>query len=295
MSKIKILLLFGFVAILSACGGGGDSSSSTPAPTINLATPAGTACANDFGNTDAFGNITFSVSHQINASSWGCLVVDKANNQPVYSGSQSVRFEVRPGDCNASSTFNDCVNDRSRWEIYQNRGKSTSGEIITYEYAIYVPSQPLIQPSPTGGRSPLTVLTQINWQCSSSNPCSSLGSSGYGALAFLKIDYTGALYLQTHQDFTWVPNQTVLVDSYSYNKWIKLRYVIKSTPASDGFIQIYANEKLLINETRATLPNSNASDTLKLGIYNSSLSAASQAWQTQIVYFDGFSIGVTNF
>lgn len=299
MTKIKILSLFSIVVMLSACGGGGDSSSSssssTPASTINLATPAGTACANDFGNTDAFGNITFSVSHPINASSWGCLVVDKANNQPVYSGSQSVRFEVRPGDCNASSTFNDCVNDRSRWEIYQNRGKSTSGEIITYEYAIYVPSQPLIQPAPTGGRSPLTVLTQINWQCSSSNPCSSLGSSGYGALAFLKIDYTGALYLQTHQDFTWVPNQTVLVDSNSYNKWIKLRYVIKSTPASDGYIQIYANDKLLINETRATLPNSNASDTLKLGIYNSSLSAASQAWQTQVVYFDGFSIGVTNF
>jgi hypothetical protein len=74
-----------------------------------------------------------------------------------------------------------------------------------------------------------------------------------------------------------------------------LRYVIKSTPASDGYIHIYANDKLLINETRATLPNSNASDTLKLGIYNSSLSAASQAWQTQVVYFDGFSIGVTNF
>ncbi|MBU3583223.1 heparin lyase I family protein [Polynucleobacter sp. 15G-AUS-farblos] len=301
MAKIKILMHFGFVVMLSACGGGGDSSSSssssTPASTISLATPAGTMCANDFGNTDAFGNITFSVSQPINASSWGCLVVDKANNQPVYSGSQSVRFEVRPGDCNASSTFNDCVNDRSRWEIFQNRGKSTQGEIITYEYAIYVPSQPLIQPPPTSGpgSKPLTVLTQINWQCSSSNPCSSLGSGGYGALAFLKIDYTGALYLQTHLDFTWVPNQTVLVDSNSYNKWIKMRYVIKSTAASDGYIQIYANDKLLINETRATLPNSNASDTLKLGIYNSSLSSASQAWQTQVVYFDGFGIGITNF
>jgi hypothetical protein len=285
--------------LLTACGGGGDSSnsssSSTPASTISLATPAGTQCAYDFSNTDAFGNITFIVSQPINASTWGCLVVDKANNQPVYSGSQSVRFEVRPGDCNASSTFNDCVNDRSRWEIYQNRGKSTQGEIITYEYAIYIPAQTQIQPTPKSGGFPLTVLTQINWQCASSNPCSSLGSSGYGALAFLKIDYTGTLSLQTHQDFTWAPNQTVTVDSNPYNKWIKFRYVIKSTAASDGYIQIYANDKLVINETRATLPNSGASDTLKLGIYNSSLSSASQAWQTQVVYFDGFSIGVTNF
>lgn len=223
------------------------------------------------------------------------MVVDKANNQPVYSGSQSVRFEVRPGDCNASSTFNDCVNDRSRWEIYQNRGKSTQGEIITYEYAIYIPAQTQIQPTPKSGGFPLTVLTQINWQCASSNPCSSLGSGGYGALAFLKIDYTGTLSLQTHQDFTWVPNQTVAVDSNPYNKWIKFRYVIKSTAASDGYIQIYANDKLVINETRATLPNSGASDTLKLGIYNSSLSSASQPWQTQVAYFDGFGIGVTNF
>ena len=235
------------------------------------------------------------MSQPINASSWGCLIVDKANNQPVYSGAQSVRFEVRPGDCNASTSFNDCVNDRSRWEIFQNRGKSTLGEIITYEYAIYIPAQALIQPPPKSGGYPLTVLTQINWQCATNNPCSSLGSNGYGALAFLKIDYTGTLSLQTHQDFTWVPNQIVAVDSNPYNKWIKLRYVIKSTDNSDGYIQIYVNDKLIINETRATLPNSGASDTLKLGIYNSYISSAAQPWQTQVVYFDGFSIGVTNY
>jgi Polysaccharide lyase len=299
MIKIKLLSLLSLCLALAACGGGGDSSSSSsssiPASTVSLVTPAGSVCANDVKNTDAFGNIIFTVSQPINASSWGCLIVDKANNQPVYSGAQSVRFEVRPGDCNASTSFNDCVNDRSRWEIFQNRGKSTLGEIITYEYAIYIPAQALIQPPPKSGGYPLTVLTQINWQCSTSSPCSSLGSNGYGALAFLKIDYTGTLSLQTHQDFTWVPNQIVAVDSNPYNKWIKLRYVIKSTDNSDGYIQIYVNDKLIINETRATLPNAGASDTLKVGIYNSSISSAAQPWQTQVVYFDGFSIGVTNY
>ncbi|WP_353202606.1 hypothetical protein [Polynucleobacter sp.] len=227
MISLKTLYLFSISLVLLACGGGGDSSSSssssTPASTISLATPAGTQCANDFSNTDAFGNITFTVSHPINASPWGCLVVDKSNNQPVYSGTQSARFEIRPGDCNAATSFNDCVNDRSRWEIFQNRRTSTAGQIITYEYAVYIPSQPLIQPTPTSGPGPkpLTVLTQINWQCLTSNPCSSLGTNGYGALAFLKIDYTGTLSLQTHQDFTWVPNQVVTVDTNPYNKWIK--------------------------------------------------------------------------
>ena len=286
--------------LLAACGGGGgdsssSSSSTTPASTVSLATPAGVQCANDFSNTDAFGNIIFTVSNPINASPWGCLVVDKANNQPVYSGSQSVRFEVRPGDCNGSDSYNDCVNDRSRWEIFQNRNTSTAGQIITYEYALYIPAQAQIQPPPKSGSYPSTVLTQINWQCLPRSQCSSLGTDGYGALAFLKINYTGTLSIQTHQDFTWTPNQTVTVDSNPYNKWIRFRYVIKSTTASDGYIQIYVNDKLVINETRATIPNSGAFDTLRVGIYNSFLSAATQPWQTQVVYFDGFGVGVTNF
>ena len=285
---------------LVSCGGGGSessssSSSSTPASTVSLATPAGMVCANDYSNTDVFGNIIFTVSHPINASPWGCLIVDKANNQPVYSGSQSVRFEIRPGDCSAAPSFNDCVNDRSRWEIFQNRNASTLGQIITYEYAVYIPAQTQIQPTPKSGGYPLTVLTQINWQCITRSQCPSIGTDGYGALAFLKIDYTGTLSLETKKGFTWDSNQVVTVDSNPYNKWIKLTYVIKSTTAADGYIRIYVNDKLVINETRATLPISDAFDTLRVGIYNSNMSFASQPWQTQVVYFDGFGLGTTNF
>ena len=299
MISLKPLYLFSISLILTACGGGGDSSSSssssTPASTISLATPAGTQCANDFSNTDVFGNITFTVSQPINASSWGCLVVDKANNQPIYSGSQSVRFEVRPGDCSAATSFNDCVNDRSRWEIFQNRNTSTAGQIITYEYAIYIPAQIQIQPTPKSSGYPQTILTQVTWECLTRSQCSGLGTDGFGGLAFLKIDYTGTLSLETFKDFNWTANPRLVIDSNPYNKWIKFRYVIKSTAASDGYIQIYVNDKLVINETRATLPNSSAFDTLAVGIYNSNMSFAAQPWQTQVVYFDGFGIGVTNF
>lgn len=279
---------------MTACGGGGDSSSSssgsTSVSTISLATPAGATCSSSFGNTDAFGNINF-ISSQ-GDTPWGCLVVDKANNQPIYSGTQSVRFEVRAGDCDSLS----CSTDRSRFDIRQNVNGSTAGQIITYEYAVYIPTQPLIQPAPNGsGSTPLTVLSQINWQCATSSPCSLLGSNGYGALAYLKTDYTGALYLQTHQDFTWARNQVVTIDAKPQDKWIKLKYVVKSTAASDGYIKIYVNDGLVINETRATLPNSGANISLKVGIYNAFLSAASQPWQTQVVYFDGFSTSVSNF
>ena len=287
--------------LLTSCGGGGgDSSSSssnstTPTSTVSLATPAGTQCANDFKNTDAFGNIPFVVKLPINASAWGCLVVDKANNQPVYSGSQSVRFEVRPGDCSAATSFNDCVNDRSRWEIFQNRNTSTAGQIITYEYAIYIPAQTQIQPTPKNGGYPQTILTQVTWECVTRSECSSLGTDGFGALAFLKIDYTGTLSLETFKDFNWTANPRLVIDSNPYNKWIRFRYVIKSTTSSDGYIQIYVNDKLVINETRATLPISSAFDTLAVGIYNSNMSFAAQPWQTQVVYFDGFGLASSDF
>ena len=292
---------------LVACGGGGSDSSSssststTPTSTFSLATPAGTACSSSFSNTDAFGNIQFQPS--VGNTTWGCLVVDQANSQPIVSGTQSVRFEMRPGDCDSTQTYisgsdtaaSDCTTDRGRYEIYQKSGSSTEGQIITYNYFIYIPGQSF-QPQPKGGSSstPLTVLTQINWQCKGT-PCPSLGSNGYGSLFYLKIDYTGTLSLQTHQGFTWNANQVVTVDSNPWNKWIKLTYVIKSTAASNGYIQAYANDKLLINEIRATLPNANSTAALKVGIYDAYLSGSSQAWPTQVVYFDGFSTSVTNF
>lgn len=313
---LSYALVAALSVILSACGGGSDLASSSAGvavassspsavslAAINLATPAGTACTSSFSNTDAFGNIKLKLSQ--GTTPWGCLVVDQANSQPTYSGSQSVRFEVREGDCDATQTFisgsdlkaTDCSTSRSRYEIYENSGNSTEGQIITYEYSIYVPTQPLIQPAPSKGASstPLTVLTQINWSCSTNAPCPTIGSNGYGALAFLKTDYTGALYLQTHKDFTWTTNQVVTIDTKPQDKWVKLKYVIKSTAEADGFIWIFVNDKLVINETRSTLPNSSAKDALKFGIYNSSKSSGAVPWQTQVVYFDGFSTLVQNF
>jgi len=74
-----------------------------------------------------------------------------------------------------------------------------------------------------------------------------------------------------------------------------LKYVVKSTTASDGYVQIYVNDKLVINETRATLPDASKTQMLIIGIYDSFLSAATQPWQTQVVYFDGISTSVSNF
>ena len=294
------------LVLLIACGDGGggksdsSSSNSTAKSSISLSTPGGTPCTSSFGDSDAFGNIRFQYS--TGTTPWGCLVVDQAANQPTVSGTKSVRIEVRPGDCDSSQTYlsgttvvSDCTSDRSRYEIHQWASGSTSGQIITYEYYVYIPAQPNFQPPwSKSGPTPLTVLTQINWQCGAS-PCPSLGSNGYGSLAYLVIDSSGTLFFQTQQDFSWIPNGKVAIDASPFEKWIKVKFVIKSSSSGDGYIQAYANDKLLINETRATLPNIYAYNTLKLGIYNSSISTVSKPWSTQVIYYDAFSTSVQNF
>jgi len=294
------------LGLLIACGDGGgsksDSGSSNSAAksSISLSTPGGTPCASSFGDSDAFGNIRFQSS--TGTTPWGCLVVDQASNQPTVSGTKSVRVEVRPGDCDSSQTFlsgsavvSDCTSDRSRFEIRQVSGGSTAGQIITYEYYVYIPAQANFQPpSSNTGSAPLTVLTQINWQCGAS-ACPSLGSNGYGALAYLLINSSGTLFVQTHQDFTWAQNAKVPVDGSPFDKWIKVKFIIKSSSSGDGFFQAYANDKLIVNEARVTLPNLSAYISLKLGIYNSAISSVSKPWSTQVIYFDAFSTAVQNF
>ena len=302
---LPIKIIIGFTTIiLVGCGGGGGSSSSsssaTPAVAMNLSTPAGTTCGTVNNalrqpiatNTDVFGNLAFWVSSVIGSKSWSCLIVNKSDGQPVFDGNQSVRFEIRPGDCTAPNytSISDCVNDRSRSEINtddQNNShpQPTQGQIITYEYRVYIPTQPLIRPASIKGISqPLsTTLTQLR------------NTNTSDALVFLMIDETGGLFLQTHEGFSWTPLQKVTIDTKPQDKWIKMKYVVKSTSASDGYVKIYVNDALVINETRATLPDAAQTQMLKIGIYNSFLSAAAQPWQTQVVYFDGISTTVQNF
>jgi len=52
-------------------------------------------------------------SRSLNDTPHGYQIV----NAPVRAGQESQRFEVRPGDCGKSKTWNDCETDRERSEI----------------------------------------------------------------------------------------------------------------------------------------------------------------------------------
>ena len=292
--------------LLAACGGGGSdsssSSSSTTTPVSTYAvfpTPAGTACLNsttqgstvNVSNTDAFGNIIFGVSGTGNgtAKPYSCLVVDKANNQPVYSGSQSVRFETRPGDCFiGDGGYDDCANDRQHNDLstYAGNHASTQGKIITYEYSLYLPTQTLIRPASAKGCYSTVgmIITQINFN--------SIQGNDYGYIAFLNVGETGNLYLQSINGVSNLYGSQVSLDTSPADKWIKMKYVIKSSAAADGYLNVYMNDKLVYSRTGATIPGENYYNMLKVGIYNGQVSCAAQPWQPQAIYYDGFNTSV---
>lgn len=288
MKKLSPIL---WLLLLTACGGGSSTAPTVitvppfvaapvaaplptaPVSTVDLiATPVGTSCGLD---QDVFGDEVFETSHPIQAKPHGCLIVNSTDKQPVFDGLRSARFEVRPEDCSASATFNDCPNDRSRHEINEREGASTSGQVLTWEENIYIPKQTRFRPR--GDRNAL-FITQINFK----------SKTEYGVLAYLEIGPNGELMVSTHNDFTYVVKKKhVIMNTFPADTWTNIKFEVLSTPQSNGYLRVYLNGKLVMEENRPTLPTAEHSNLLKFGIYNSFKSAATEAYATQVIYFDG--------
>lgn len=237
------------------------------------ATPTGTNCS-EVNDADVFGAMRFETSQPIRAKPWGCLIVDATNNQPVFDGQRSARFEVRPGDCSASSNWDDCTNDRSRHEINETGISATQGQVIAWEERIFVPSQTRFRPN--GGN--IMFLTQINYR----------DDFNYGSLVSLEIAENGDFLIRTHSGFNSTILAKVPAAQNPVDRWVPMKFEVKSTTVSDGYIKVWADGKLVVNQTRATLPTESAVNWLKVGIYNAFLSQAKEPYDTQIVYFDSF-------
>jgi polysaccharide lyase-like protein len=241
--------------------------------TIMQAGPAMAGCT-DTLNADAFGGVPFITF--LDPISYGCRIVNAADGHPVHDGSQSARFELRANECNASPASPDCQTDRSRYEVFENnRGTSTDGRIVTYELWVYIPAQPRIRPR--GGN--LLFLDQIQYLPPD-------GEAG-GVLAYLEVGSNGELMIRTHRGFTFDIQQQYTVVPNPAGTWNKIVWEIKSTTTADGYVRVYANDVLRVDETKPTLPNAGWRHSLKIGIYNAFKSQASEPYDTQVVYFDG--------
>ena len=70
---------------------------------------------------------------------YGYQIVNKDKGHPVRAGNQSIRFEVRNGDCGRDpGSWSDCKNDRERHELSGGQSHMTKGE-YWFSWSIYFP------------------------------------------------------------------------------------------------------------------------------------------------------------
>lgn len=232
------------------------------------------SCENN-SDSDVFSGITFFTLHPINSKPWGCNIVNSIDGNPVFNQSKAIRIEVRPGDCSGNSGFNDCVNDRSRHEIQENLNESTNGKLITYSEKIFIPSQPGFLATGTNGY-PLLVLNQIT----------ATDSDNFKVLLYLKLGKGNKLQIRIHEELNFSKIKEFLISDNPFDKWLDIKYVLKSSDNLNGNIKVYLNSNLAAEYTGITLPSATGKNSLRLGIYNSGISYITQTLANQVVYFD---------
>ena len=242
-----------------------------------LNTPVGSPCVNA-ADADVWGPMQFETSQPINAKSYGCLLVNSTDSQPTFDGKRSARFEVRSGDCSSNTGWDDCPNDRSRHEIGESNIGPTQGQIISWDTRVFIPSQPRFRPR---GQN-IMFLTQINYS----------DDKNYGTVAYLEVGENNELMIRTHVELSFQILKKYVVAQNTLDRWVKVRYEIKSSANADGYLKVYVDDVLAVDEQRVTLPTLASKNYLKIGIYNAYKSMAAEAYGTQVVYFDGLTKSV---
>ena len=97
--------------------------------------------------------------------------------------------------------------------------------------------------------------------------------------------------LITHEGLGWDVREQYVVATNPVDRWVHVRYKIKSTAESDGFLKVHVDGDLRIDEIRQTLPTPVGANTIKFGIYNAFKSDAKEEHDTQVVLFDGIAKG----
>lgn len=239
----------------------------------------GYPCA-DTTNYDVFNGIRFVNNNTYGNKSYGALIVNKNDGYPIYDGNESSRFELKLGDCGGGVGYDDCSTGRSRSEIREEwvNPSTVLGKTITYTESIFIPSQNNFKPTKDG----LLVLSQVHWDG---------GDGTVGSLTYLVMEQNNNLLIRTHKDFTWVGLRDYPITNIPFDKWINIKYEIKVSNKSDGYIKVFVNGEQLFIENRPTVNNpTTCSIQLKLGVYNTFVNNnLPTQYYNQILYVDGVS------
>ena len=204
---------------------------------------------------------------------YGMQIVSKKERHPVRSGKQSIRFEVRKGDCGkdkSPSTWDDCKNNRYRHEL---SGKPFKGK-AWYAYSIYIPEDFTVKVHPVK-----QYLGQFHQENSWPTLMFRFGSRGY--------------YVIRQWDGSMVDRTKLLGVNEMLGKWNDILIHINSTSKDNGFYKVWVNGKLKYDYKGKTTEGNKSF--FKFGIYQTRVDRwntdAMGEYPTQVVYFDEVRAG----
>jgi hypothetical protein len=222
-------------------------------------------------------------------------IVNAEDGYPVKSGTQSIRFEIREGDCSHDGNgWSDCKGDRYRSEL---TSTSKGFKHKFFAWSIYLPDD-------FKSVDPVLLSTaQIHQYKSNGMPKTfahnmsfHLNNGGYWAVRYLRAypvendPYSGYYKKNTH-----------LIDIKDMlGKWTDIVLEFRSSANKDGIVKVWVNGELKYDYTGQTSDGGN--NYFKFGLYQSHVSRInntppmpwidgtrkkkSDPYPTQVVYYD---------
>ena len=210
------------------------------------------------------------------ANEWNCNVVNDALNNPTRTGKQTLRFELRDGDCSISfSGYDDCENDRSRVELYETwPGSSDVGKIVRYSHSLFIPYQPDFY---TDGL-PISIFAQV----------ASDNDTEFTQLLYLHTTDGENLMIRFHEGWTFTGDDFV-ISTELYDVWHDITYELSGGLSEDNYIRVYLNGQLVAENIRETFADDTGFFTLKVGIYDPFVSRVTEEIMPKFLFHDAIS------
>ena len=211
-----------------------------------------------------FGN-TYKKSLWEDYKPYGVCIVDKDDDHPTRLGQQSLRFELRDGDCGYNKGgWSDCDNDRQRHELASQPFKSNVNYWFTWSIHLSEDYQ-VIYPAKNA-------LGQFH--------------QNDGFPLFMFQNYNGGYHLDRQFNYRTINHIKLLEQKDMLGQWNDVIVNARWTHKDDGFFKLWVNGKLVHVFEGQT---QSEGDTVyqKFGIYHSYLSRAKVSTiPSQVVYYD---------
>ena len=226
-------------------------------------------CTNEFSKKfNVTKDVGFGNTYQKNLwygfKPYGVCIVDKNEGHPTRLGQQSLRFELRDGDCGYGSSWNDCDNDRQRHELASQKFKSNAN--YWFAWSIYLSDDyQVIYPAKNA-------LGQFHQ------------SDGFPLFMFQ--NHNGGYHLDRQFNHRTFNHMKLLEQEDMLGQWNDVIVNAKWTHKDDGFFKLWVNGKLM-HFFEGQTQSKGDSVKLTFGIYHSYLSRAKVSIiPTHVVYYD---------